>query len=306
MNKKLLALSALTTSAVIWGLTVPLLKVNLEVIPPLSLAFIRFTTAAIVALYFIKISEVKLSDFLNIGKFAFVGITLHISLLFFGLRETSTINASLIYTLAPVITSLLAVFAIREKINFSHLFGILLAFSGVFLYITYPLVFDGTNIEVNLWGDLLVFISTVSGSIYVIGSKKLFETYKPSTISALSFATGALSFLPLAALEFFSNSTWTMQLSWFNLVSLAFLSLFSSFLAYSVYEWGLSKLAVHIEATISYLTPIISIIAATIFLKEKLQPIFLVTIILVVIGIYLVGRFKPSMHPHYHHHHHKS
>ena len=176
MTKKLLPILALIATAVIWGITVPLLKVNLETLPPFSLAFIRFTIATVIVMGLSELSGLKLKDFLHIGVFAFFGVTLHIGLLLLGLRETTTIDASFVFSLGPVITSLLAVFAIREKINFSHILGICIAFLGAFLYALYPLLFGSLEFRTNLLGDLLVLASTISASIYIVGSKKLFET----------------------------------------------------------------------------------------------------------------------------------
>jgi drug/metabolite transporter (DMT)-like permease len=307
MDKKLLALVALLSSAVIWGVTVPLLKVNLETFPPFSLAFARFLIATLVAAYLSQLSGLKLRDFLNIGLVSLFGITLNIGLLFLGLQRTTIVDASFVFALGPVITSLLAVIIIREKINFPHLLGICLAFLGSFLYILYPLLFGSINFKVDLVGDLLVLASSISGSIYIIGSKKLFETYTPTSISAVSFTVGALTFAPIALLESFQSTSWLGSLTFFNLASLIFFGLGSSFAAYSLYEWGLTKVAVHIDATISYLIPIVSIIVATLFMGERLEPIFGLSFVLVDLGIYLVSRFHPpTLHHHYHRHHHKA
>lgn len=292
---------ALTTTALIWGATLPLMKANLDTIPPFSLAFGRFFIAAILAVLFLNFKSLKLKDFFHIAVFSFFGITLHIGLFLNGLANSTSIDATFILALSPIITSLTAVIAIKENITFWHKIGILLAFLGTFVYIIYPHIFSGQSFGVNFVGDLLVLLSVLSGAVYVVGSKKLFELYPPASVSTVSFITGAVSFLPFAFLEFFNKPEWVDEISTFNIVSVLFLGIFSSFAAYSLLEWGLSRVDVHINEVISYLTAIISIYLSKVFLNENLNPAFLLSIVLIALGIYLVTRFKPKNHPHFHH-----
>lgn len=305
MTQRHLGLLALTGTAIIWGIALPLMKVNLEVIPPFTLAFGRFFIAAVLAVIFLKFAKLSPKDFLRIAIFAFFGITFHIGFFLTGLARTSSIDAAFILAMSPVITSLLAVLAIREKISFLHAFGIILAFLGTFLYLSYPYIFGDVKIKLDLVGDLLVLIAVLAGAVYVIGSKKLFDTYPPSTISAVSFLVGAISFFPLSAWEFFQEPTWVQNLQIFNLFSILFLGIFSSFVAYLALEWGLVRVPVHINETIGYLSVVLSIFLATRFLDEVLNPTFIPSVLLIAVGIYLVTRFKPQTHHHYRHRTHK-
>ncbi len=305
MKQKHLALLALVSTAIIWGVALPLMKVNLEVIPPFSLAFARFFIASFLALVFLKFPGVSRKDFLHIAFFSFFGITLHIGLFLSGLANSTGIDATFILALSPVITSLLATFTIHEKISPLHKAGMALAFFGTFLYVGYPHFVQQEGFDVNLLGDFLIVLAVLSGSIYIIGSKKLFETYSPSSISTVSFIVGAISFLPLSLIEFYKNPGWVSQITSFNFFSIIFLGVFASFLAYTLLEWGLSYVPIHINEVVSYLSVVISIFLANTFLGEKLNPTFAVSILFVVIGVYLVTRFKPKSHPHYHHRIHK-
>lgn len=304
MDKKTLGVLALLLTSVIWGVTLPLMKVNLETIPPLTLAFIRFLIAAILAVSFSELKALRLKDVSLIGVCALFGISLHISLLLFGLQRTSAVDATLLLTLSPIITSLLALLTISEKINSSHFLGIFAAFFGTAAYIVFPHL-TSQNIGFDLIGDMLVLGSVLSGSVYILGSKKLFESYSPSAIAAVSFVVGMISFFPGAVVEYVNNPVWVEQVSLFNIFSLLFLGVFSSFIAYLALEWGLSKVAVHVNATISYITPIIAILIATAFLGEKVESIFLLSVILIGSGIYLVTKHQPKLHPHFHSRTHK-
>ncbi len=305
MKKGHYAILALITTAVIWGVALPLMKVNLETIPPFSLGFVRFFIATFFALIFIKSPSVSFRDFLHIGFFSFFGITIHIGLLLTGLVNSTSIDATFLLALSPVITSTLATQTIRERINTPHKIGIALSFFGAFLYLSYPHIFGKEHLSVDLLGDLLILLAVLSGAIYVIGSKKLFEIYPSSSVSKVSFAVGAITFLPLSLFEFAKDPTWVNNISTFNFVSILFLGIFSSFIAYTLLEWGLTYVSVHINETISYISVVISIYLSNAFLGEKLNPTFIFSIALVALGLYLVTRYKPRSHHHFRHRIHK-
>lgn len=305
MSTQRLAILAILATALIWGITLPLTKLNLETIPPFSLAFGRFFLASFITLFVVDFSKLNLKSFLQIASIAFFGITLHIGLLLFGLAKTSSIDAAFILTLSPLITSLVAVIALREKIIFTHILGILLAFGGSFLYVLYPHISGDQSFSVDILADLMIFLAVVAETIYIIGSKKLFETYNASFISAVSFFVGAASFSPLATFEIIKDPTWVSKLTWFNIASVVFLGIFSSYIAYTCLEWALSKTPVHINGTLSYLTTIVAIAFAAFLFKEQINPTFFLSSALVVGGIILVLKFKPKSHHHFHHRSHK-
>ncbi len=299
MSKKSLAVAAIVTSAVIWGVSIPLMKVNLNTIPPVTLAFLRFAPASFLCLIFADFRKIKLADIRRIGFWAIIGIGINLHLLLIGLKLADTVNASIIFTLTPVITSILAVFALREKIITSHIIGIVIAFTGALIYVLYPLVSTGNKNSGNLLGDLLLFLSVITASIFAIGSKKLFDNYAPSTVAGVSFLVGAVSFIPGSIWESYHNPTWMVHFGLFNLASMIFFIVGTSFLAFLIYEWGLDKVPVHLSAVIGYLTPAVSIVIAYAVFNEKLNDSFLVSTVLIVIGIYLVLSRKAHLTHHH-------
>lgn len=304
MTKKHLAYLALFAEVFIIGISVPLMKINLQTIPPITLSFFRFAIASFLALSLTDFRKVTFKDIMAITGLAFFGVTLNVGLFAVGLKTTSTIDAVLIIALGPVVTSFLAVFAIREKINSLHLTGIIIACLGALFYTLYPFIFGMNGLKLNLVGDLWVAGAMLSAAIYAIGSKKLFEKYSPSTIAGVSFLVGAFSFLPGSISEAYTNP-WAGKITTFNIVSIIFLGVGLAFLAYLFSEWSLSKLDVHTVSTAGYLAPVISIAIAAFFLGDYPNPSFLISALLIVIGIFLVIRSHPKVHPHLHLHLHK-
>lgn len=300
MNTKTLPILALIIAAIIWGLTLPVLKFALNEVPPFSLALARFSLASFIALIFLEYKNLKLKDFAQIGIFALIGITLHIGLLLLGLNQTQAVDATLILSLSPILTSSLAHLILKEKINLVHKLGLGLGFLGIALYLVLPAILQ-TKTQIHLFGDLLVLGSVAAAAVYTIGSKELFRIYSPRSVSAVSFLIGAIGFIPGSIVESYRNPGWLNEITVTGILAIAFLGIFSSFTAYSLYEYGLQKVAVHIDATISYLSPIIAISVAAIFLKETVSALFFASLALVVIGVLLVTKGLHKHHPRHHH-----
>lgn len=291
-----MAIAALLFTSIIWGATIPITKFTLESTPPFTLAFYRFLIAAIIAASLGQFKGLRLRDYAQIGIFSLFGVTLSTGLFLLGLANSEAIDAGLILALSPIVFSLFGVFFLREKINLVHKIGMMLAFSGVTLYLFGPGIFTGQT-RFNLLADVLIIISQLSAAIYTIGTKNLFKVYKPAQVTAVSFLIGVFSFFPASVFDYYKNPGWINNLNPLTVVAIVFLGIFASFIAYTLVEWGLSKTTVYLESVMSYLIPFISVLAAVIFLREKLSLLFLTSSIIVTLGIYLT-----SSNRQFHHH----
>ena len=101
-------------------------------------------------------------DWLLIAMVALSSITLHQILLAWGVQSTSAGNASLILSLNPLATALLAAPLLGELLTKRKALGITVGFAGVLIVVTS----QSGDISLNGWGDLIVFGSML---VYVVG-----------------------------------------------------------------------------------------------------------------------------------------
>jgi len=299
--QKKIAFLAIFTTYLIWGLTIPIIKLALQGFPPFTLVFLRFTLAALLLapIYFFDEIHKPLDkkDLPKLVIIAFFGPFLSNTLFYFGISKTAANNAAIIEALLPIAIILGAYFLLKEKLNFSSLFGILLAFIGVLIITAQPTMSSlGSVIKADPFGNLLILASVFSWAIFSLGSKELFAKYTYFTIIAFSFLVAIIFVFPLALLEFFILPTWVENLNPQSLASLGFIVIFSSVLAYLFYEWGLSKIESKISGAIAYVQPIFAIIAAYFILGEKITPFFLASTSLIFLGLFLTTRQFPQIH----------
>lgn len=289
------AIIALTVASIIWGATAPIMKITLVTIPIFSLALIRFGAASLLLLPFVanKLSISK-EDLPTVVFSGLLGVTTNIGFFFWGLTLTTALNAGIIIASTPIFTLLCARIFLKEKTTINLAIGAILGLLGIAIIIGKDFVNNGFNL--SPLGDLLILLATLAFVFYEILSKKLFKKYNSFTITFYSFAIGALTFLPAAILEWQKDSQWISSLSTAPILGLGYGVLLSSFTAYSLWQWGLSKIEASRVGFFFYIDPVVATIVAVILLAEKITIPFIIGSLLVFLGLFIAERRLPYFH----------
>lgn len=291
------AFLALIVANIIWGAASPIFKLSLQNIPPFTLAFLRFFIASLILVPVLgrKIS-LKLKSrrdlFLLLGN-ALLGITMNIIFFFLGLRLTLAMNAPVIASGAPILTLLFAIVLLREPFKLRKFLGMILGFFGILVIIFEPLLEKGLDGTVS--GNLLLVLATLGAVGGTITGYKLFRRYNPMTLTFWTFVIGAASFLPLAAYEYIKSPNLYALLDWRGYVGIVFGAVLSSAAAYTLFNWGLSKISATDTAMFTYIDPVAGAIFSVLLLHEPITGLFLLGTLFIFSGIGLAeGRL------HYH------
>lgn len=292
MNKKInKAYFALFAATLAWGATIPIMKVALEHVPIFSLAFLRFGFASLILYPLVKNNlAVHKKDIPLIILVGFLGFTLHIPLFFFGLSNTKAINAGILFATVPLFSFAAASYVLREKISRNMIIGASIGFLGI-VVITIQDLLQG--ISFYPLGDLMILLSTVAFALTDIVTKRLVKTYKSLTITFYSMFIGGLSFFPIALYDFVQNPDWISTLPLDAVAGILYGILFSSFSAYTLWQWGISKINVSRVSLFLYIQPVITTILAILLLGEKITPFFIAGAILIISGM-IAANLKTS------------
>lgn len=295
---------ALIIAAIIWGAGTPILKKSLDTIPPFSMAFLRFIIASLLILpltarHGITINKKHLPKIL---KASFFGITLNIGLLFFGATLTTGLHIAVIIALVPIFTAVAAKFLLNEKLKTHTLIGIIFGFIGALIIIGEPILCIATGYKLqHIIGDLLVVLSCLAWVGYTIEYKELdkIKSYSPLETLPISFLTGAVSFLPLAIFEQIKDPLWPQNLSNFSAFGILYYGIFSSLIAYILYNYGLAKTTATMAGISEYIIPIVAILLSIPILGEQITLYFTIGTALIAIGLFITELRLPH-HPLHH------
>lgn len=262
-------------------------------IPSGSVTMMRFAISTVMIYGIMKWTQKKEPEAVyhfnkkDIPHFLFTGIVgmvgYHI-FFFEALNYTSAINSSIIRAIDPIITVLITFVFLHQRVPLMQLLGILLSLAGVILTITAGDISNLAETELNR-GDLYMIGAVVCWSAYGIYSKHKCSHIPPVVLTFYSFLVCTLALVPVFLLdkpqEFLPKvpaSAW---------LALLFMAVFCSGIAYYIQQAALRVIGPARCAIFVNLVPVFSFILATLMLGEELQPVKILTTIVIIVGVCL-------------------
>ncbi|MDA2093494.1 DMT family transporter [Bacillus cereus] len=263
-NKKwdLRIICAHAFTILIWGTAFPAIRMGLESYTPEHLTLLRLLIASFILLLFSFIYKLRLPDLKDIPAifiFGALGFTVYHIALNYGEKTVNAGSASLIISVTPIVTAILASVFLNEKMKLNGWIGGVMSFAGIAL-ISFS---QGDAIQLNS-GGLFILLAAISESLFFVFQTSYLKKYGflPFTIyTILSSTVCMLIFLPGVYQEILAAP---LEVN----LSVIYLGVFPTVLpyialAYIIFRAGAS------EATSSlYLTPITACFIAWIWLGE--------------------------------------
>ena len=170
------AILALVFASLFWAGNYTVGETAVKTVDPLSLGFIRWAPAAIVLVILAQLIERprwrtvlrKLPWLALLGVLGMVGFGVG---LYEGLQYTTAVSASLIGSAAPVLITVAAAIALRERPGWRAWLGLAVATAGVVLVISRGSLDALLALRFNV-GDLWVIAATVSWTAYTVLSRR--------------------------------------------------------------------------------------------------------------------------------------
>jgi len=276
-----------------WGMSFVWTSGLLEFFQPVTIIFIRLLISS-AFLFLLMIVSGRYERIRREDLWLLLGSAVFNPFLYFlgenfGVKFTSATVSSVIIATIPVFSPVVAWLTFREKISRLNIFGIFVSFSGVAVM----LVSRDLSLSGEGKGVLALFAPVMSSLVFSVFLKKLTQKYSPVTLVAWQNIIGALLFLPLF-LIFERNGIKAVRFNYNIISSFLFLSVFASSLAFvffakTVKEIGISKANIY-----SNLIPVFTAFFSFFLLSEPFTAQKIAGIMLVIGGVYLSERNKPS------------
>lgn len=279
---------ALIITNVIWGAAPPIFKLALTNIPPFTLGFLRFFLAAIMFLPLIMMlkQKITLKDYGEIFLGSLLGITLHISLFFLGLQRTESINVSIIASSGPIFLYILSILFLKEKPRLKVFLGMMIGLGGVMVIILSPVFWGPTRLaNPQIIGNIFILLSTLCLSLEVLIFKNVLHRVRALNVTFWSFLFASLTFLPFMYVEL---QTWSLtSLNMNGVLGIVFGAVFSSAIAFCLYNYGMGKIQGQEIGIFAYIDPVVTVLIAAPLLGEHPNALYIVGAILVFGGIFI-------------------
>jgi drug/metabolite transporter (DMT)-like permease len=253
-------------------------------IAPVTLSFLRWSLAFLIILPFAwkhlardwgairsRLGIMIVLSITGIGAFN--------TLQYWALEHTQALNTLLLQSLI-----LLGV-----RLTLAQAGGVLLSLCGVLVILLHGDLTTLKNIDFNK-GDLIFIVALVIFALYSVLSLKRPNIHALSFV-AFTFGAGAACLIPLFIWELFARPL--MAINTANMLTLAYVALFPSTLAYLCFNRGVQLIGANRAAPFFHVVPVFGTVMSIVFLGEHPQMFQFLGFALVLTGVFVASR-KPK------------
>jgi drug/metabolite transporter (DMT)-like permease len=227
-------------------------------------------------------------DWLSIILLALIGVSAHTLLQAYGLLYTTAINTGWLIAIMPICIAIAARFYLGEPITLRKIGGIILGFFGVSLIISKGMFSLSLFRLGSTFGDFLILISALTWTAFTVGGRGFLSRFSPLAAITPIIILGSFITFPFTLLKWEWNHLFQLSLAaW---MSILFLGIFCSGLAYLFWYAALEKKDSSIVGIYLYLEPFVTLIGAYFFLNEEIRWITLTGGGMILFGVYLATR----------------
>ncbi len=278
---------ALVVTVAIWGSTFVVTKSALNDVGPFTLSVLRFAVAYAILgpLAHRQGYRLRLSVQPVFLRFGLTGVALFYGLQNLGLTYTSAMNTTLVLSIVPAVTTLLAVLLLKERLGRLQIAGIAIALIGTTVV---GLATGGSRDAPRpLLGNALIVGSVIAWALYTVQGKQLSTAYSALVSTTASSGAGLLMLLPFAIGEI--GLAGLPHLSREGIIAILYLGLVASALPMFLWNYALNYVRASVAALYLNLIPIIGVIAALLY-GETIGIWQIVGGVLTLAGVWVSGR----------------
>ncbi len=287
------AWSLLVLANLFWAGNIVLGRGVVGVVPPVALAYIRWTGAFAIGLGFAwphlrRDWPVLLRQWPLMLLLSATGIASYNTMSYIGLTETTALNVLLLQSAMPLVILLWAYALFRDRPSLAQAAGVLVSLAGV--------------AAIAGQGSLAVLLrlSVNPGDLWVLGGMAIYGSYAamfrhrpkahPMSFLVATMGLGSCMILPCFLWEHAAGARITPD--WQAFSALAYIAVFPSFIAYLFFNRGIELIGAARAGQSMHLMPVFGSLLAVLFLGERFHLYHAVGIALIAAGIVLAS-FRP-------------
>ncbi|MDR3588336.1 MAG: DMT family transporter [Negativicutes bacterium] len=287
MNRtRLFGLLAVFSTSVFWGLSFVSIKITVAVIPPMTLALLRFILASAVLAILLKTTEphsrLLKQDIPLMAVSGLLGVTAYYYFQNTGVKLTTVATASMVLASIPILTVLGELLVYKAKLSWAKAVSVVLSILGVYLIVVTP---EETSPE-GILGSLFMLGAAVSWVAYTFVTRPLTARYSQLAVVTYQTLFGTAALVPFT---FFEAFAW-QSIDFPILLHLLYLGLFCSALANVFYVYAMGVLGISSVALFINLIPVISVLGGYVILQESVSSLQILGGAIILLSVYITNR----------------
>jgi len=281
---------------IMWGSSFMLIRVGVEVLPPLHLILLRVGIAAVLLWVVVLLRRRPLPrDWRTWASIAVIGIgnnAIPFTLLAYGEQHIESSLASVLQSTTALFGLIVAHFAFAdERITTQKVIGLMVGFAGI-------TVLAGRNwdsgeiLTGGLLGQLAVIGSSVCYALFTNFSRKVIQgQVEPVVLAATAMLSASFAEMALLGIgtTFFDVPAVLPPMTPDLLLAVLILAVVNTFVAYLMFYEVVKRLGAARATMVTYVVPAVGLLMGVIFLNERLDLFILVGASMIFLGIGIVN-----------------
>lgn len=217
--------------------------------------------------------------------FSFVNFTAGYGLVYWGEKYINSGLASVLFSVMPFYVALFSIKLLpSEEINLKKMVGIFTGFLGVIIIFNDQIDLNGTN---AIYGMIAVLISPAFSALGTILGKIARARFHPVTLNTFPILYASLT---LFAIHFAFERTGQASFDLTAVLSLLYLGLFGTALAFVLYFWLLKTTSAVLMSLITFVTPPLALLWGWLVRDEPITLNLVLGMIIIFAGIGIVSK----------------
>ncbi|WP_040789248.1 DMT family transporter [Neomegalonema perideroedes] len=282
----------LVITMLLWGGNSVVGRAVREDIPPVTLAFWRWTIAAAVVAPFVWRQFIKDLPALKAGwketlLLGLTGVALFNTFLYEGLRHTTAINTLTLQSAIPALVLVIGALIFREKIPGRIWGGVLLSMLGVLVIATHGEIGRLTHLGFGI-GEVWMLAAVAVYALYTAALRLRPKNAHPMSFLLATFLIGVIFLAPFYLWE--RGARGGVDLTPTTLAAFLYVGLFPSLIAYIAFNRAVEAIGAPAASPYLHLTPLFGILLAMVFLGERPEAYHFIGGAFIAAGIFWATR----------------
>lgn len=293
---------AIVASMIVWSVSGIAIKYALAVLPPFTMIVLRFLPAVLLMfivgmlcrksrLFALQRLDIKDAYLFVCAGFCQPFLYYLLETFSFQALDSPTIAEALLST-GPLVSPVLAVLFLRERITRNNILGILISTLGVLMLI----LLGSENFSIgNYWGIPLAFFAVTAAVMDTVIIRGMPSKYTPLTIIFYGQLVSLLLFIPVwfwregpsALATIFVDPAYSSSAVTTALLSVAYLTVFASVVAFILFCYALRRIGVTQANAFNNVRPAFTALWMLVFFGEHLPFGKWIGILLIIIGLFV-------------------
>jgi drug/metabolite transporter (DMT)-like permease len=282
----------------LWGASWPAGRVLALAMPPLSGSAWRFTIASLLLLAWMRWNagawpRYTRHQWAGLAAAGAVGVAAYSVLFMLALQRVEASRASVVITINPVFTTLLAAWWFKERFNALVAVGLALAVAGAAIVMTHGAPWKLLAGEVGL-GEWLLLGCVATWTSYSLMGRRLMAGIDSLAATAVTASVGCVLLWGTALAIEGPGTVWASvaELSPKGWAALLYMAVGAVVLAYAWFYRGIAELGAGVASSYISLVPVVGVASSVLVLGEPLSASLLVGGALALAGVLLANRAR--------------